>query len=286
MSANTTKSKFLINFEKKYIRKEPPPTLMDNYEEAAANPMNFMQSFISSMIISRTYVRLAFPDNILISRYVGYALETNGKKHNYKIVSVGSGNGSMEFKLCEKLNFPIENMICVDPEPESYKEYPTDQKYLPPSYKTVSELIHDQKDLIGTCGVFINWSYPNMIHESKSTYWDLEAISLLNPEWIVVVYAKCGAAGSFALHKFLNKYGAPNDTKIYANLQENVTAGLDYKTSDYNTMHHHTIWERTGVDIKTCTAALLVRKKCRSLPKWYLKNNLPFDHEITHSGEQ
>jgi hypothetical protein len=111
------------------------------------------------------------------------------------VVSVGSGNGTYEYELMKS---GIE-IICVDPAPESYLEYPSDDKYIKPHYSLVDDLIKSQPQLVSNCVLFLNWPAP-----LKSTY-DIESIEKLKPLGIVIVYETLiKAAGGNRLHEWLD----------------------------------------------------------------------------------
>lgn len=88
---------------------------------------------------------------------------------DYPIVSVGSGNGTIEYELKEK---EVKNLILVDPDPESFKKYPS-HRYLKPNFSNVKNLLKAQPDLVGNSVLFLCWPSP------KNSHFDAEAISLL-----------------------------------------------------------------------------------------------------------
>ena len=104
----------------------------------------------------------------------------------HNIFSIGSGNGVIEYQIAQEIKNEI---ICVDPEPESYYPYPKNHnRFYKPKYKTVQDI---PSSYIGDCIVFIFWSTPFLNY-------DYEAIQRLKPKAIVVTSAK------FKDHKTIN----------------------------------------------------------------------------------
>lgn len=114
---------------------------------------------------------------------------------NLPIISVGSGNGIVEYGLDLILK---TNIICVDPNPLSWcKEK---KIYKEPMYSYITEI---PDEYINNCIVFINWSFP-----SENGEYDIESIKLLKPKSIITI-VETGVyrgAGSLKLHYFLSKY--------------------------------------------------------------------------------
>ena len=131
---------------------------------------------------------------------------------NLPIIVVGSGNGTVEYNLRHK--YGVQNMILIDPAPESFDSYPNNNEYLVPDYSTVEECLTKQPELKHNCIIFLPWSTPN-----DSTY-DIDAINLLQPKGIVILFELVGAAGGIALHCWLNVLCIVNNFK--------------YKWNDYN----------------------------------------------------
>ena len=133
-------------------------------------------------------------------------------------VSVGSGNGSTEWKIRESIQhaFPV---ITIDPNPESYVKYPKDGKFIPPHYNYVKDLIASKPGLVNNCILFICWP------EYDSGAYDFDAIESLRPRKVISLYEQYGGAGSDSLHHFMKTYGVPN--KFYSGL--GPYEGTDYK---------------------------------------------------------
>jgi hypothetical protein len=59
----------------------------------------------------------------IVKNYINYATI------NYPTcVSVGSGNGVIERKLQNYICYPYLHIICVDPNPESFKSFPDNKE--------------------------------------------------------------------------------------------------------------------------------------------------------------
>jgi hypothetical protein len=116
------------------------------------------------------------------------------------VVSVGCGNGVYEKRL---RNAGLD-VILVDPKPESWVSYPVDENtYLKPDYSYVRDLVENMPEIVGNCTLFLCWPSPN-----GSTY-DIEAVKLLNPLFVVTFYETIGGAGGEIFHSWLSTTGAP-----------------------------------------------------------------------------
>lgn len=144
--------------------------------------------------------------------------EVNGDNdlRNTKLVSVGSGNGTVEHYIQSKLSTPTP-IICIDPEPESWSgAFPTTGKFIPPMFGTVSEaLIGDTLDLVDQCTLMMIWpnpppenaidhGSPNEDDWSRFLPYDLEAIQKLRPKTIFIYYDATGSSGSSWLQTWLD----------------------------------------------------------------------------------
>ena len=123
------------------------------------------------------------------------------------IVSVGCGNGKYEYEI-SKSNQNLRNkFILVDPNPESFEEYPSDGKYLKINYNHTSDLIKDKPDVISNCVLLLIWPYSSYTDDSN---YDYEAIELLKPNSIICLYEvprnmDIGSSGSTKLINFFDK---------------------------------------------------------------------------------
>lgn len=123
-------------------------------------------------------------------------------------ISVGSGTGQVEYLL-------DRNIICVDPQPESYNKYPTDGKCIRPSYAYVDDLIKANPDVVGKCTVLIVWPLESKDQHAEQPY-DMEAIDKLKPCHLLVIYEESGMSGSDSLYQFIRSLphsGDPDPTK-------------------------------------------------------------------------
>jgi hypothetical protein len=116
-------------------------------------------------------------------------------------VSVGSGNGSIEYRIQENTVHPI---ITVDPNPESYVAYPLDGRCIRPTYDYVVDLVKNRPSIVGNCVLFLCWP------EYGEDPYDFDAIEALQPTKVIAYYEQFGGAGSNALHEFMNRNGIPN----------------------------------------------------------------------------
>lgn len=114
------------------------------------------------------------------------------------LISVGSGNGLFE-KCCEDV-FGKE-IICIDPDPLSFRAYGLDSPYKEPTYSTVDDylLSPTKKD---KSILFLIWPDPNPSFE-----YDRKAILKLKPISIFIIYGKFPLAGGEYLRRLLYSHG-------------------------------------------------------------------------------
>jgi hypothetical protein len=124
----------------------------------------------------------------------------------YPIISIGSGPGTAEWKLKHHFGVCHAEWITVDPDPESYKSYPKNrEKCMPPMFDTVVSLVTQRPEVVSRCVVFLPWPYPSHYSEYQvDTPYDLEAIRLLLPVGVVLVFETIGGAGTDELHDWLD----------------------------------------------------------------------------------
>jgi hypothetical protein len=143
---------------------------------------------------------------------IDIAYEYMGKIVEYKpqyIASVGSGSGTFEKLLCEKLQIEI---ICVDPN-GTYGNAPSEY-IMKSQFPDVKNLIKYDPSVVGNCAIILNWAYPN-----DSTY-DYDAVQDLKPKWILWIGDPTGIAGG---EKFIGFYEETKEGKgDYKIVQEHV----------------------------------------------------------------
>jgi hypothetical protein len=152
----------------------------------------------------------------LITAYIKRAcsaVDVDGKGLIDRVVSLGSGNGRFEYHLRNDFakdpahaHLPI---ICVDPEPTTYKPYHK-VEFTRPDHKDVDELcaaLNRQKPApVGIC-LLINWASTT----ARFGAYDLMAIIKLQPRVVISVYDQTGSAGTMSFHKWIHGLcGKPN----------------------------------------------------------------------------
>ena len=145
----------------------------------------------------------------MVDIFPGVKLSDITSEIDCAFVSVGSGNGTIEWKIREAIgkSFPA---IPIDPNPESYVKFPLDGNFIPPAYDYVENLIAFNPEIVGNCILCIFWP------EYGNDTYDADAIKLLRPRKVISLYELHGGAGSNALHLFMKKCGVPN--KFYSGL--------------------------------------------------------------------
>lgn len=134
----------------------------------------------------------------ILSEYFGFFVQ---KQRDLNCISVGSGNGVIEYML--KNIYPDINMICVDPKPQSFIKFPKNGQYIAPKFPDVNELIKTEPSLVNNCVLLLIWPEPDKLY-------DMEAINLLCPIGVISVYETENVSGSQEFHKW-RKNGTYNE---------------------------------------------------------------------------
>jgi len=132
--------------------------------------------------------------------------------HKKPIVSVGSGNGILEFSYEKKYG---QQIVCVDPHVKSGKSWnPSTGKqdaitYKVPDFATVDDLIK-RPELVGNSVLILNWCIPSSQMLTGKVGYDLEAVVKLRPVGFFTVVENIdaertmeGGAGSAEFHAYL-----------------------------------------------------------------------------------
>lgn len=116
---------------------------------------------------------------------------------NRPIISVGSGNGVLEFALKKK---GLNDITCIDPAPESFAKFPENMQCLKPQYQTIQHFLTSGiciDKYVGQCALLLGWPNPGNI------LYDYEAVKLLDPHAIVMIYEINGGAAGNMMHRWL-----------------------------------------------------------------------------------
>jgi len=137
--------------------------------------------------------------------YEAIASYLNRLPKELPIVSVGCGPGTAEWKLQNQFGVTGRTWFLVDPHPESFEKYPTDgsPEYQRANVDRVKTLLNTHSELVDNCVLFLPWPSPN----DDSGCYDVEAVMLLRPKAIVIVYESVGYAGSSDMHAWLKTLG-------------------------------------------------------------------------------
>ena len=136
------------------------------------------------------------------------------------IVSIGSGTCGHEINLEKLINRKI---ICVDPEGKFSSDGPIKEERKP-DFATAKDYLAANPD--GSCHMLIIWPDPNF-----STY-DVEAIQLLKPKTITIVYESTGGSGGATLSTWLESIGGPKAGWDDNNAAKNLYPEIKYKIVD------------------------------------------------------
>jgi hypothetical protein len=155
-------------------------------------------------------------------------------------VSIGSGTGEVEYNLAKELDGTETKIICVDPAPESRRRFPKNGNFVAPEYDTAESLTKERKDLINECGMLLVWPEPagkKDGDDSNYLTYDVDAIRLLNPKVVLLIYETFGGSGSEVMHAWLDCFH-PDKPKNFFQKQfsESASYGLlekAFPTSKY-----------------------------------------------------
>lgn len=131
-----------------------------------------------------------------VIEYVKYSLECS----DVPIISVGSGRGIDERVIEKETKTTI---ICVDPDPFSFSVNLERKEEHLPDFDSCETLIKKKPELVGKCHLLLIWPPPN------ESMFDINAISLLKPQKIIVVFESTGSSGGFCLRNWIESIGGP-----------------------------------------------------------------------------
>lgn len=159
-------------------------TLAD-FHERKVQRLREMEEFGKKWNKSMTYSRAAECFGIdRVCQFVRDAFDAG------EVIAIGPGRCKLEFDISKMTDIKF---ICVDPAPEEFHDTGMSKEMsMPIDYPTAQSLIEARPKLVGNCKVFINWFYAG----SKHGHADLEAIDLLHPKDVVVIFDRSGASGS------------------------------------------------------------------------------------------
>ena len=162
-------------------------------------------------------------------------------EQNCSIVSVGSGLGTVESALqhgASESGTP-NTIICIDPEPTSFqiRDKSNTRTEKAPDYATVDDMLQKFSDEEKKFALFINWALPN-----DSTY-DFDAISKLDPMFILVVCDTSGGSGGTMFYRWLTQR-----TNLQATTKEFVWTG-DLKPAVDAEMDHFDVLATTMMQV-------------------------------------
>lgn len=164
-----------------------------------------------------------------IKRFADYLSVACATYKGSKIVSVGSGTGCLEYTLKNEYKFDI---ICVDPDPESFSTYLGSGKGLKPNFDLVSSLIKKDESTVGNCILLIIWPWYTDVNDD----YDYQAIIDLKPNAILIQYEhpdkfskslRSGSGGK----KLLKWIPTQEEYKVIGTYSIMIESGIDY--TDY-----------------------------------------------------
>lgn len=164
--------------------------LSDNFVKSnAKNKQNYLSNIDKIYNYLSNGVQAVGMDNI------AGCVENIPELYEHDWISIGSGNGVVEKYLDDMFNI---NIICVDPLPETYLPAP-EKLGKKPIFHDINDLVNSNPKLIESCNLLLNWTYPDLSY-------DIEAINILKPKWIIWIGEKQGAAGGDEFHMLWKKW--------------------------------------------------------------------------------
>lgn len=115
------------------------------------------------------------------------------RKSCSNLVSVGSGNGYVEYHIKAKIPENCE-IVCIDPDPESFKKFDP-VKHIKPKFNYLSECKNSD---IKNSTVLLNWPNPD------DNGYDIESLIYFEPKMFCISYGPCGSSGSDQLIDLLS----------------------------------------------------------------------------------
>jgi hypothetical protein len=206
-----------------------------------------------------------------IAKYLQTALTAG----DYPIVSVGSGTGIHEAALEDLLKRPI---ICVDPAPHTFEPLDSDAKEHLPDYPLVTDLVRSKPEIVGKCHVLVIWPIVDM--HAKSCY-ITDAIDVLNPATVTVLYESLGSAGFTSFRCWIYKIGGPTitDGEKLMHAEKKCNCFISYKHQLVGALQKRIIHEE---DAYNYSLILLGRLDCdvdrKNLPVGITGEEIPPRH--------
>jgi hypothetical protein len=182
-----------------------------------------------------------YPDEVIKTINIINKLNEN----NNPIISIGSGNGYLEYLFKQQTTSEI---ICIDPSPDEYGLKPEESERIMPHFSYLKDLINMEK-YIEKSVLLISWPYPN--DEKRSSY-DYDAIKSLKPNIIVVNYGPCGASGSDKLISLIDKSPLNNISSLFRPPKNALNElKVDNKSYWLNYCHDHRVGSGYGYSGKS-----------------------------------
>lgn len=179
---------------------------------------------------------------------------------NQPVVSIDSGNAMFESAIVRA--GIVDNIICVDPNPADYVK---GEVFIKPNHATAHELVKKNDDIVGNCVMLL-------VRPTPTGVYDIEAIQLLRPRAIFIMYCHDGADGSVPLHQFMSVCGLPNQftAGLCKDTHPNYLTNMNLPGYSSNSIHFtNLVADATDVQMPTC--ALMTRgakliSVCLNLP--------------------
>jgi hypothetical protein len=116
-------------------------------------------------------------------------------------ISVGSGNGILEHEYANKY---FKNILCIDPNWNSFLSEGLTKPFMKPDFKDVIEILFYRPEVVGNCVLILNWCDPRK-------HYDYDAVRELQPLAFFTIRepddpsTPGSVAGSPTFHKFLRE---------------------------------------------------------------------------------
>jgi hypothetical protein len=205
--------------------------LQEKLESYIKNPSSEKEPPLSVPEISR----LKSISDAFCSKFSLTPLYLENLNEPLPIVSIGSGNGVAEHMI--QNHFKQHRIICVDPNPTSCTPFPTNgTKFIQPHYALTQDLVTAEPEIVNQCIVVFIW--PNPTGDDNVAY-DIEAIALLQPKAVFVVYDYTGSSGSASLIRWIDSLFPKLNLKFRNHMWLDASPEDDSSKPRYN---HPEIW--------------------------------------------
>jgi hypothetical protein len=187
------------------------------------------KAYISINNINNAYLSRGV-EIIGLKKYIKYIISSHDPTKLNLFVEIGSGNGLISNILSYVFNETDNKIIAVDPNFNKFKAIESSDLIYPPDYGDVTEINLSDYDAYDHKILIMNWT------DQDNNNYDMDAIKYLNFDYLVLLTAICGAAGSTLLNYWLIKEFIDNDTIPYKSSDGYMMIMSEISDEEYNNL--------------------------------------------------